>query len=142
MIGSAAVSPGDAAAWVKSKPAGFARILDWDPAGEGGTCMPISHHRDEVVSVTRGYGTADRPEDFLDGFTSYVRNNVNKIAALTVVVQRPRDLTRAQLRELGLSSTSSATPRPICGGPGTTRRTRILPPRSSALSARPRSAMR
>ena len=64
--------------------------------------MPISHHPDQLVSVTRGYGTAQRPEDFLDSFTSFVRNNVNKIAALAVVVQRPRDLTRAQLRELRL----------------------------------------
>jgi type I restriction enzyme, R subunit len=95
-------SPADAAAWVKSKPAGFAKILDWDPDGSGGSYMPISHHPDEVVTVTRGYGTADKPEDFLDGFTSYVRNNVNKVAALTAVVQRPRDLTRAQLRELRL----------------------------------------
>lgn len=31
-----------------------------------------------------------------------MRNNVNKIAALGVVVQRPRELTRAQLRELRL----------------------------------------
>lgn len=31
-----------------------------------------------------------------------MRNNVNKIAALTVTVQRPRELTRAQLRELRL----------------------------------------
>ena len=44
-----------------------------------------------------------KPEDFLDGFTAYVRDNVNKLAALTVVVQRPRDLTRAQLRELRLA---------------------------------------
>jgi type I restriction enzyme R subunit len=95
-------SPGDAAAWVKSQPAGFAKILDWDPDGQGGSYMPISHHPDEVLAVTRGYGTADKPEDFLDGFTSYVRNNVNKVAALTAVVQRPRDLTRAQLRELRL----------------------------------------
>lgn len=97
-----ASSPGDAAAWVKSKPTGFAKILDWDPEGQGGSYMPISHHEDRVIEVTRGYGTADKPEDFLDGFTSYVRNNVNKIAALTAVVQRPRDLTRAQLRELRL----------------------------------------
>jgi type I restriction enzyme R subunit len=95
-------SPGDAAAWVKSKPIGFAKILDWDPEGHGGSYMPIAHHPDKVIAVTRGYGTADRPEDFLDGFTSYVRGNVNKIAALTAVVQRPRDLTRAQLRELRL----------------------------------------
>lgn len=96
-------NPGDAAAWVKSRPNGFGKILDWDPEAQGGSYMPISHHPDEVIAVTRGYGTADRPEDFLDGFTSYVRNNVNKIAALTAVVQRPRDLTRAQLRELRLN---------------------------------------
>ncbi len=30
------------------------------------------------------------------------RNNQNQIAALTVVVQRPRDLTRQQLKELRL----------------------------------------
>jgi type I restriction enzyme, R subunit len=94
-------SPADAAAWVKSKPSGFAKILDWDPEGES-SYMPIAHHPDQVVNVTRGYGTADRPEDFLDGFTNYVRNNVNKVAALAAVVQRPRDLTRAQLRELRL----------------------------------------
>jgi type I restriction enzyme, R subunit len=98
-----ASSPGDAAAWVRSQPAGFARILDWDPSGEGVNYMPISHHEDKVVLVTRGYGTVDKPEDFLDSFTSYVRNNVNTVAALTVVVQRPRDLTRAQLRDLKLA---------------------------------------
>ncbi len=81
---------------------GLAKILDWDPDGISGTFIPISHHDDKVVAVTRGYGTADKPEDFLDSFTSYVRNNVNTIAALTVVVQRPRDLTRAQLRALRL----------------------------------------
>jgi type I restriction enzyme R subunit len=32
--------------------------------------------------------------------TAFVRDNLNKIAALTVVVQRPRDLTRASLRQL------------------------------------------
>jgi type I restriction enzyme R subunit len=90
------------AAWIGSKP-GLGRILDWDPQGGGPIYIPISNHEDEVVEVSRGYGSADKPEDFLDGFTSYVRNNVNKIAALTVVVQRPRELTRAQLRELRLA---------------------------------------
>jgi type I restriction enzyme R subunit len=95
-------TPADAAAWVKSLPSGFAQILDWDPSGTGGSYMPISYHDDEVVLVTRGYGNVDKPEDFLDGFTSYVRNSINRVAALTLVVQRPRDLTRAQLRELKL----------------------------------------
>src|SRR5262249_39780086 len=96
-------TPADAAAWVRAQPSGFAKILDWDPAGPtGGFYMPISHHQDKVVLVTRGYGAANKPEDFLDAFTSYIRNNINRVAALTVVVQRPRDLTRAQLRELKL----------------------------------------
>jgi type I restriction enzyme R subunit len=89
------------AAWVTAKP-GLGRILDWDPEGYGPPPIPISHHEDRIAEVARGYGSATKPEDFLDAFTSYVRNNVNKIAALTVVVQRPRALTRAQLRALRL----------------------------------------
>ncbi len=65
--------------------------------------MPISHHPDEVVAVTRGYGEASKPEDFLDGFTAFVRDNINNIAALKLVVQRPRDLTRADLKELRMA---------------------------------------
>ena len=65
--------------------------------------MPISPHPDEVVAVTRGYGEASKPEDFLDGFTAFVRDNINTIAALKLVVQRPRDLTRADLKELRMA---------------------------------------
>lgn len=87
--------------WVRSK-ANLGLILDWNPDGSGGSFLPISNHPDQVTGVTRGYGDADKPEDFLDNFTTFVRSNLNKIAALTVVVQRPRDLTRQQLRELRL----------------------------------------
>jgi len=77
-------------------------ILDWNPDGSGPILIPISHHPDEVVSVTRGYGKAQKPDDFLDSFAAFVRikGNVNKIAALKVVLQRPRDLTRAELKSL------------------------------------------
>jgi len=87
--------------WVRSKP-NLGLILDWNPDGAGGSYLPISNHPDQVTGVTRGYGDADRPEDFLDNFTTFVRSNINKIAALTVVVQRPRELTREQLRALRL----------------------------------------
>ena len=93
--------PAEIAQWAKTRK-GIGAILDWDPDAPGGQILPISSHADEVVSVTRGYGTASKPEDFLDGFTAFIRGNVNLIAALTVVVQRPRELTRAQLRELRL----------------------------------------
>jgi len=88
------------AAWVKGHPA-LGRILDWDPEG-GGLLLPISHHPDEIVEISHGYGAGVKPGDFLDGFTAFIRGNVNKIAALAVVVQRPRDLSRAQLRALKL----------------------------------------
>jgi type I restriction enzyme R subunit len=89
------------AQWVRSK-ANLGVILDWNPDGSGGSYLPISNHPDQLTGVTRGYGEAEKPEDFLDNFTTFVRSNLNKIAALTVVVQRPRELTRQQLRELRL----------------------------------------
>ena len=91
----------DLAAWAKARP-GLGRILDWDPNGSGPLVVPISHHEDRIAEVSRGYGAASKPEDFLDGFTSFVQGNVNQIAALAVVVQRPRELTRAKLRALRL----------------------------------------
>jgi len=99
------VLSGDApglAAWLKDR-AAIGPILDWETDGDNPRFVPISHHDDEVVGVTRGYGEAEKPEDFLDSFAAFVRDNVNKIAALKLVVQRPRDLTRADLKELRLA---------------------------------------
>lgn len=63
----------------------------------------ISHHEDEFRRVERGYGEAEKPEDYLDAFRTYITDHVNDLPALLVVTQRPRDLTRAQLRELRLA---------------------------------------
>lgn len=52
--------------------------------------------------VERGYGNAERPQDYLDSFQSFLLENMNRIPALMVVTQRPRELTRAQLKELKL----------------------------------------
>ncbi|NKN34267.1 type I restriction-modification system endonuclease [Marichromatium bheemlicum] len=91
----------ETAAWIRSKP-GLGAILDWNPQGGTPLQIPISEHTDRVMEVSRGYGGADKPKDFLDGFTNFVRSNLNTMTALKVVVQRPRELTRAQLRELRL----------------------------------------
>ena len=91
--------PAEVSKWFSSRPA-IGAILDWQSEGDTPRFMPISPHADEVVAVTRGYGEATQPEDFLEGFATYVRDNINTIAALKLVVQRPRDLTRADLREL------------------------------------------
>jgi type I restriction enzyme R subunit len=70
---------------------------------EGAPRYIISEHADELRRVERGYGNATRPEDYLDAFRSYITQHLHDLPALLVVTQRPRDLTRAQLRELSLA---------------------------------------
>jgi len=94
--------PAELSKWISSH-SGIGPILDWQGDGDTPRFMPISYHPDAVVGVTRGYGEAKKPEDFLDGFAAYVRDNLNTIAALKLVVQRPRDLTRASLKELRMA---------------------------------------
>lgn len=69
--------------------------------------MVISHHPDQLRRIERGYGEATKPEDYLDGFKRFIAENLNKIAALAVVTQRPRDLTRAELKALRLALDSA-----------------------------------
>jgi type I restriction enzyme R subunit len=91
--------PAELSEWFSSR-AAIGPILDWQSDGDTPRFMPISPHADSVVAVTRGYGEATKPEDFLNSFSAFVRDNINTIAALKLVVQRPRDLTRAALQEL------------------------------------------
>jgi type I restriction enzyme R subunit len=65
----------------------------------------ISEHVDEVREVTRGYGKhgSRPPGDYLQAFRTFVENNLNKLPALLVVTQRPRELTREDLRALKLT---------------------------------------
>ncbi|MEK4206443.1 type I restriction-modification system endonuclease [Paenibacillus sp. FSL R10-2788] len=60
----------------------------------------ISEHEDKLISTTRGYGNAQKPEDYLEGFHSFIKENLNLIPALTIICTRPNDLTRDELRRL------------------------------------------
>ncbi|WP_417527578.1 type I restriction-modification system endonuclease [Marinomonas shanghaiensis] len=55
---------------------------------------------DRVIGVETLYGDYNQPDDFLDAFDQLVKDNVNQLAALDAVVNRPRDLTRKGLVEL------------------------------------------
>lgn len=77
------------------------RYLDSVTAGPA--FIPISTETDEVLSVTQVFGKHLRPRDYLDAFTEFLKDNLNKIPALIVVTQRPRDLTRKQLREVKIA---------------------------------------
>ena len=69
----------------------------------GGHPVVISDAPDELVSHTRGYGTGSRPEDYLDAFADYVKTHINEIAALNIICTRPKELTRASLKDLRLT---------------------------------------
>ncbi|MFZ5440925.1 MAG: type I restriction-modification system endonuclease [Myxococcota bacterium] len=78
-----------------------------------GERMPVyvSDHPDELVSVTQGFGPGRaRPEDYLEGFTRFINENRNKLDALKLVVQRPRELTRSELRKLKLALDQAGYP--------------------------------
>lgn len=95
------MSPEDAAAWVKAHSELFA-YLDDNTFG-GAKRLVISDKADELLTHTRDYGDAKRPEDYLEEFTQYLRNNQNEIAALTIICTKPSDLTREQLKSLKLT---------------------------------------
>jgi len=62
----------------------------------------ISNQQDELISHERSYGGATKPEDYLKEFRDFIDHNMNEIAALNIVATRPKELTRAGLKELKL----------------------------------------
>lgn len=62
----------------------------------------ISSHKDEIRERTQSYGNNQKPEDYLDSFNAFIKEQVNQSAALSAVASKPRELTRAQLKEIRL----------------------------------------
>ncbi len=62
----------------------------------------ISLKEDELVYHTRGYGKAEKPEDYLDEFKNFIEENKDKITALNIICTRPKELTREALKSLKL----------------------------------------
>lgn len=62
----------------------------------------ISTHSDELMVREQSYGQNQKPADYLESFHEFIHKQLNQSAALGVVVNRPRDLTREQLREVRL----------------------------------------
>lgn len=61
----------------------------------------ISHQDDKLVSVRQSYGkTGEGPGDYLEEFDAFIKNNVNAIAGIGVIVNRPRDLTLKELQQI------------------------------------------
>lgn len=60
----------------------------------------ISTHEDKFMGMKRGYGNAEKPDDYLESFGQFIRDNMNAIPALLIVCQRPTELTREELKKL------------------------------------------
>ena len=62
----------------------------------------IDNTADGDVIVTRGYGkhNVKEPEDYLEEFSDFIRNNRDKITALNIVCTKPASLTRESLKSL------------------------------------------
>jgi type I restriction enzyme R subunit len=67
----------------------------------GSANRPVFYEgKDELLSMGQGYGVAEKPADYLDCFTAFVKDNLNKNIALKVVCTKPKELTREQLKEI------------------------------------------
>jgi type I restriction enzyme R subunit len=62
----------------------------------------VSEHQDEFKGMERGYGKDQKPNDYLLEFEQYIKENINKIAALQIICTRPQELDRNSLKELQL----------------------------------------
>jgi type I restriction enzyme R subunit len=80
----------------------LATVLDAaNPAGKRNGIY-ISEHEDELVSVEDDFGEKATPGDYIESFETYVRANMNAMPAMIAATQRPRELTRKELKELAI----------------------------------------
>ncbi len=69
----------------------------------GSDRLPLIYEgADEFKSRTQTYGVNEKPADYLDNFNHFIRDQLNQSVALGVIVNKPKDLTREQLREVRL----------------------------------------
>lgn len=69
----------------------------------GSRPVVVSDAEDVLTEHSRGYGNAEKPEDYLNAFSRYIQSNRNEIAALNIICTRPKDLTRKDLKDLRLT---------------------------------------
>lgn len=64
----------------------------------------VAEKEDQLLETSYGYGEEgnNKPGDYLEEFNQYIKENMDKIPALELVVKRPRSLTRKDLREIQL----------------------------------------
>lgn len=95
-----AMNTEDVTSWFVSHP-GLGELLDMKvQGGSGRNKIVISDKTDDVIGTSTGYGSGQKPEDYLSSFTVFVNANSNRMVALQTVIQRPWELTRNGLKQL------------------------------------------
>lgn len=94
--------PGDAVAYIKAQPQ-LPAILDEAPTPARQPGVPIAEHEDELVAIEDVFKDGLTPEDYIEAFERHVKENMNAVAGMISVTQRPRELTRKTLKELALA---------------------------------------
>jgi type I restriction enzyme, R subunit len=80
----------------------LAQVLDAANPARKRDGMYISEHADELVSVEDDYGGRASPSDYIESFETFVRANMNAAPAMVAATQRPRELTRKELKALAV----------------------------------------
>ena len=92
----------EVADWFLNNP-GLGELLDMKVKGNGGfNRIVVSKHEDEVLDTSTGYGSGQKPDDYLTAFNDFVNANSNRMVAIQTVIQRPWELTRESLKQLAL----------------------------------------
>lgn len=74
------------------------------PVETGAGLRYISNHEDKVIDVSRGYGEKNqKPADYLESFSEFIKENEEKVAALSILKTSPHTISRAELKELYLT---------------------------------------
>lgn len=93
--------PADTAALFKQHPS-LAAILDSANPDRRVSGIMISEHDDELVSVEDDFGGKASPQDYIESFEAFVRGNMNAVPALIAATQRPKSLTRKDLKDIAV----------------------------------------
>ena len=61
----------------------------------------ISNEEDKLISSEQVFGDKlEEPDDYLESFNAFIKNNVNEVASLQLLINRPRDLTLNDLNQI------------------------------------------
>lgn len=80
----------------------LAAVLDAANPARKGNGIYLSEHDDELLSIEDDFGEKATPGDYIESFEAYVRANMNAVPAMIAATQRPREMTRKELKELAI----------------------------------------